>query len=73
VVPPVEVLENAYERAWRLAQLQEAIDAAAAGMEDDAPPPMPGDLPDQVAAAIEGKGKSWDRALWEIVRGQEEE
>jgi hypothetical protein len=63
-------LEDAYRRARQLARIQDAIDKAVAGMEDEAAPATPDGLAERLAEAVKGKALSWDRALWEIVRGR---
>jgi DNA topoisomerase VI subunit B len=67
VVPRGEDLRRAYRRAEALAAIQEAIDRARSEVGTEKPRPVPRDLGARIAGVIEGTGKSWDQALWEIL------
>jgi len=67
VVPDAQVLAAAWRRALRLRAVREAIEATLAGI-DGHDAEVPEDLAADVIARIVGTEKSWDDALWDIVR-----
>jgi len=68
VVPDEAVLAAAYRRQRRLATLQQILDEALAG-EDDEEGPVPADLADQVRTRLTREPTdAWDDALWDIVQ-----
>jgi DNA topoisomerase VI subunit B len=68
IVPAQESLESAFRRAWSLAQIQEAMDVAAAQAVEGEIPAMPENLAAKIAGVIKDTNKSWDQALAKIVR-----
>ena len=68
VIPDEATLGTFYRRAWRRAQLQEAIDAATQQVDSDIP--LPPGLVEMTRAAIDGTETPWDQAVWQIVRDQ---
>ena len=67
VVPPQESLKSAYQRACKVARIQEAIDALVETELDGESPSMPRSLASRIARLIKDTSKSWDEALSEIV------
>ncbi len=68
VVPDEAVLGVFYRRAWRRAQLQDAIDLATWQIDRDIAPSL--SLVEMTRAAIGGTEIPWDQAVWQIVREQ---
>jgi hypothetical protein len=67
VVPDQATLEEAYRLAWRKAKVQDAIDRAQKKA-NGVFPALPSDLAEKVAERIKGTPKSWDEAIYELVR-----
>jgi len=65
-VPDESTIDLAYRRAWRRAQVQQAIDRALADL-DTEEPALPDDLASQVQIAIEGTDEAWDAAVWRLA------
>jgi hypothetical protein len=65
-VPEEPMIAQAYRRAWRRAQVQQAIDRALAEL-DTEDPAIPDDLASQVQIAIEGTDEAWDAAVWRLA------
>lgn len=68
VVPTAEALDRAFGRAWAVAQIQEAVDAAVANAAAGEKPAVPEGLRSQIATAIQGTDRPWDEALADIAR-----
>ena len=68
MVPDQATLEKAYRRTVRQAAVQRAIDAAVQDLDQDMEIIAPADLTHQVREAITGTEQSWDKALWQMVR-----
>lgn len=66
LVPTAEVLATAYRRAWRRAQVQEAIDQALADLQADEVP-IPPDLQERIADEITGTARPWDDAIYTLA------
>ena len=69
VVPDEAVLQQAYRRAYRRVQVQEAIDRTIKALETEAPD-IPPDLLVQIQTTIEGTATSWDEAIWHLATEQ---
>lgn len=66
VVPGQEVLEKAYSRAYKLAQIQEALDKVIEDYKNKEVS-VPDDLIDIVGKEIDGSFMAWDDAVREIA------
>jgi DNA topoisomerase VI subunit B len=69
LTPGRDTLEKAYRRAWRIAEVNDAVSRALA--DDKAEgivPAIPEDLEDDVRRRIDGGAQPWDDALWQIVQ-----
>ena len=67
-MPDDEILEKAYLRAKWIAKVEKVIDEAIKDMEDIDESAIPKDLREQVERKIEGTARSWDMAIWRLVR-----
>ena len=72
MVPDADVLAATYRRAARLAEVQRALERAAATNGHDGIA-VPDDLAERVAAAIDGTAESWDAAVWRLANERESE
>lgn len=70
LVPDPETLAAAYQRAWRRALVQHAIDKALADL-PAAAAPIPADLQARVVAAIAGTERPWDSIIYEMAAQEE--
>jgi hypothetical protein len=68
VVPVAEALEKAFRRAWKVAALQDAVNAVLAEHEGGVAPAPPPGLATKLAQAIKGTDLCWDHALMDAVR-----
>jgi hypothetical protein len=63
LVPRADTLAQAYQRATRLARIQELLDAP-----DENPATVPPDLGERVAAVLAQHPEcSWDDAIWDLI------
>lgn len=72
VVPPDEVLADAYRRALRIVDIERAIDEAASAYSDEGLT-MPADLAEQVRLALDGSSQAWDDVLFDLAAGHDSE
>jgi len=68
IVPDSEVLNTAYRRASRLAEVQQAIKRTLAVIDCVGDLPVPDDLLATVTERITDTSQSWDDAVWDICQ-----
>jgi DNA topoisomerase VI subunit B len=72
IMPGKKTLAEAYQRAIRLARIQEAIDKAVKGLADQSRIVAPRDLEKRLKASLQKQAeRSWDQVLWDIVRSDQ--
>jgi DNA topoisomerase VI subunit B len=67
VVPGEDVLPDAYRRAWRLARAQEELNRVLRELETEQVT-VPDGLADALTESTRDSVRSWDEALWEMVK-----